>query len=48
LLNIFAIYLIYLRILGSSHFFIVITGTEYPAHPTYSKICSVEKPSLHS
>ena len=30
--------------LGSSHFFIAITGKEYPAHPTYSKVCPVEKP----
>jgi len=36
--------LIYPRILGSSHFFIAITGKECPAHPTYSKVCSVEKP----
>ena len=44
LLNTFVIHFIYPRILGSSHFFIAITGKEYPAHPTYSKICSVEKP----
>ena len=44
LLNTFVICLIYPRILGSSHFFIAITGKEYPAHLTYSKVCSVEKP----
>ena len=44
LLNTIAIYLVYPRILGSSHFFIAITGKEYPAHPIYSKVCAVEKP----